>query len=60
MKLPRNPLLVVGISIPLGLVIGAVGIFPWSFLAQLNARFWAGTPWCVPLTYFTLRGGHWV
>jgi len=49
MKLPRNPLLVVGISIPLGLLIAALGIFPWSFLAQLNARFWAGTPWCVPL-----------
>ena len=49
MKLPRNPLLVVGISIPLGLLIAALGIFPWSFLAQLNARFWAGTPWCMPL-----------
>ena len=49
MKFPRNPLLVVGISVPVGLLIAALGIFPWSFLAQLNARFWAGKPWCVPL-----------
>jgi membrane protease YdiL (CAAX protease family) len=49
MKMPRNPLLVLAIAIPLGLVIGALGIFPWSFLAQLNARLWAGIPWCVPL-----------
>jgi hypothetical protein len=47
--MPRNPLLIVGVSIPLGLLIGALGIFPWSFLAQLNARFGAGIPWCVPL-----------
>ena len=49
MEVRRNPLLVLGISIPLGLVIAALGIFPWSVLAQLNARFWAGAPWCVPL-----------
>jgi membrane protease YdiL (CAAX protease family) len=49
MKLPRNPLLVLAIAIPVGLVIAALGIFPWSFLAQVNARLWAGIPWCVPL-----------
>src|ERR1700726_3404626 len=49
MEEPRNPLLVLGIAIPLGLVIAALGIFPWSFLAQLNARLCAGIPWCVPL-----------
>ena len=49
MKMPRNPLLVLAIAIPLGLVVAALGILPWSFLAQLNARLWAGIPWCVPL-----------
>jgi hypothetical protein len=49
MKLPRNSLLVLAIAIPVGLVIAALGIFPWSFLAQTNARSWTGIPWCVPL-----------
>lgn len=49
MKLPRNPLLVLAITIPVGLGIAALGIFPWSFLAQVNGRLWAGIPWCVPL-----------
>ena len=54
MEVRRNPLLVLGIAIPLGLVIAALGIFPWSFLAQLNGRLWAGIPWCVPLGFVWL------
>ena len=44
----RNPLLVTVVAVALGLVIAAVGVFPWTVFAGLNARFWPRVPWSLP------------
>ena len=64
-NIKRNPALIIAIAIALGLFIAAAGVFPWSVVAQLNARLWPRVPWCVPVglvwlalfwTYLTGRG----
>ena len=65
MDIKRNSPLIIAIAIALGLFIAAAVVFPWSILAQLNARLWPRVPWCVPVglvwlalfwTYLNSRG----
>ena len=62
----RNRLLIVAFAVPLGLAIAAVGVFPWTMAAYLNARWWPEAPWCVPagllwlsLLWIYLNGKGW-
>jgi membrane protease YdiL (CAAX protease family) len=66
MDIKRNRLLVIVVAVLLGLVIAAVGVLPWTILAQLNARVWGHVPWCVPagllwlaLFWMYLNGKGW-
>lgn len=48
MNIKSRSLLILPAAVMLGLVIAAAGVFPWTILAQLNARLWPLVPWCLP------------